>query len=229
MPLSSRDIENIHSQPSKEPAFGNIFLAFFRLLSKIPFISDFFMETSGGIAGRIFRFQAHDKHHAAAELAIHALNKFRNKKSLFLKNMEHHDWWGFMKYGVESARTLDDNELREKYIDLANNGIEPYEGYDVAFSYNEFSRWKYDTDDYDAAFKYAEIASNADKTWAESEFLLGWYSLLLGRGNAEQHLSRAIEIDKRTLFRISNNEVCKQYPHIIKKLKAKYAELESAA
>lgn len=187
------------------------------------------MDTSGGISGQIFRFQADNNHNAAGELAIYALNKYRNKKNLLLKGMEHHNWWRFMKHGVESARELDDLELKEQFIDLANDGIEPYEGFDVAFSYNEFSRWKYDSEDYDAAFKYVEIASKADNTWAEPEFLLGWYSLILGRGNAEQHLERAIEIDKRTLFRITNNEICKQYPHIVKKLKAKYAELEPAA
>ena len=113
--------------------------------------------------------------------------------------------------------------LREKLIDNANNGIEPYEGYDVAYSYLEFSRWKYKSNDIEQAVKYAEIASKADNTWAEPDFILGWYELLLSTGKAEEYLSRAIEKDHRILFRIASDKVCKQYPHIINKLKEKYS------
>jgi hypothetical protein len=108
---------------------------------------------------------------------------------------------------------------------MANGGIEPFKGYDVAYSYLEFSRWKYLENNYEDAVKYAEIASFADNTWAEPEFILGWYGLMLSTGNAENHLCKAIEKDQRVLFRIANDKICKQYPHIINKLKMKYATL----
>ena len=79
---------------------------------------------------------------------------------------------------------------------------------------------------YEKAVKYAEIASKADSSWADPDFVLGWYGLLLSKGNAEEYLCSAIEKDHRVLFRISNNDVCKQYPHIINKLKSRYTDTE---
>ena len=111
----------------------------------------------------------------------------------------------------------------DKLIALADQGIKPLEGYDVAYSHLEFSRWEYQRKQYETAVAYANIATKADSTWAEPEFILGWYALLLGVGDAERHLSAAIERDHRMLFRVVNNDICKQYPHIINKLKSKYS------
>lgn len=74
--------------------------------------------------------------------------------------MDHHNWWRFMKHGVDSAKHINDKEVRVKLVEYANTGIEPYEGYDVAYSYLEFSRWKYEEDNYDAAIKFAAPRRN---------------------------------------------------------------------
>lgn len=66
------------------------------------------------------------------------------------------------------------------------------------------------------------MATSADPTWAEPEFVLGWYGLVLSTGDAESHLRRAMDRDKRMLFRIANNEICKQYPHMLNRLKSVY-------
>ena len=134
-----------------------------------------------------------------------------------------------MKHGVYSANHVEADTYRKKLIDIGNNGLEPYEGYFVAYSYLEFSRWMYRFGDYEKAIRFAHIASKADRTWAEPDFILGWYGLLLSRGNAEEHLSNAIKKDRRIVFRISNNELCKQYPHIINKLKLKYSALDTGS
>ncbi len=97
----------------------------------------------------------------------------------------------------------------------------------VAYSYLEFSKWSYQTQGHENAVKYAKISSRADSTWAESDFILGWYGLVLGIGNAETHLSHAIEKDPRILFRIASNDICQQYPHIVNKLKAKYSKVSN--
>jgi len=65
--------------------------------------------------------------------------------------------------------------------------------------------------------------SKADGTWGEPDFVLGWLSLVLGKGRAEYYLRKAISKDKRILFKISSNSICKQYPNIINKLKEMYA------
>ena len=128
-----------------------------------------------------------------------------------------------MRHAAESAGKTDDAILKKKLITLAKKGIELFEGIYVAKSFLEFSRWSYRDENYDNAIKYAEIAADADKTWAESDFLLGWYGLVLSTGNAESYLSQAIEKDARILFRVVNNDICKQYPGIVKKLKEKYS------
>jgi len=226
MPLSSRDIEDIGCGPFKEPWFTKCFGGMLRLLLKIPPFKRYLLETAGGLSGSIFRCWKQKEFQEATEIAIHALQKFRNKKSKILPMMDHHHWWSFMKLGVDSANNIENEELEEKLITLATTGIEPIEGYNVAYSFLEFSRWKYRAEKYEEAVKYAKVASQADGTWTEPDFLLGWYGLLLGTGNAVEHLSRAIEKDHRVLFRVVNNDVCKQYPHIVNKLKEKYLVLE---
>ncbi len=177
----------------------------------------------GGLSGSIFRCQRSGDYSKATETAIYALEKYRHKKSRFLPEMDHHHWWSFMRNAVESAKQIDDYELKEKLINLAEHGIEPFEGSFVAVAFLEFSRWKYREEIYDKAIAYAKIAAEADGTWAEPDFILGWYGLILGKGDAEKHLTQAIEKDKRILFRVVNNDICKQYPAIIQKLKEKYS------
>ncbi len=227
MSLRSRDIEEIEREPFKEPPFTKLFVSMIRLLAKVPLVKKYISESVGGLSGRIFRCWEAQEYENATQIAIHALEKYRNKKSRFLPFMDHHHWWSFMKYGVDSAKCIENEELREKLIEYANTGIEPFEGYDVAYSYLEFSRWKYHADSYEEAVKYAEVASRSDSTWAEPDFILGWYGLLLSTGNAEEHLGRAVEKDQRVLFRIANNSICKQYPHIVSKLRAKYSGRET--
>jgi hypothetical protein len=222
MLLNSSDIEKAESSPPNEPSLINFFVAAIKILMKVPPIKMFVSESVGGFSGKIFCCWEQDEYEKATHIAIHALKKYRNKKSRFLPFMDHHHWWSFMKHGVDSAKHIKNEGYRERLIEYANTGIEPFEGYYVAYSYLEFSRWKYNANNYDDAIKYAELATRADDTWAEPYFILGWYGLLLGAGNAEEYLCRALEKDQKLLSRIVNNDVCKQYPHIVNSLKAKY-------
>ena len=224
MSLTSKDIEEIQKKPSKEPRFTGFFLSILRLLMKIPLIKKVASESVGGLFGSIFRCWEHEDYEKATKIAIYALEKYKNKnrKITLLADYYKFIWWSFMRCGVDSAQHIENKELRNKLIEHAKSAIEPYNNYDAAYSYLEFSRWMYQSEQYDAAIRYAEIASNADITWAEPDFILGWYSLLLNKGNVEAFLSMAIKKDQRILFRISNNDICKQYPHILNKLKVQY-------
>jgi len=215
MPLSSRDFEDIYRKPFKEPWFLKALAWVLRPLFKTPLFKQYVSGSAGGLSGNIFSLQRKKEYEKATKISIHALKKFRNKK---IKYLHHHIWWQFMTHGVESAKHIQNDELREQLITLAETGIEPFKGYSVAYSYLEFSRWKYRTGKHEEAIRYAKVASEADDTWAEPDFLLGWYGLLLSTGSPEEHLSRAIEKDHRVLFRVANNDICKQYPHIISKL-----------
>jgi hypothetical protein len=222
MTLTSRELEEARSKPFKEPWFTSGALFLVRLIKKIPYFKRKIDESMGGLSGAIFRCQDSGDNLRATKIAIYALEKFRNKKDRFCPGMEHHYWWSFMRHAVESAKQTDDYELKEKLIDLAEHGIEPFEGNFVAVAFLEFSRWKYGEENHEKAIAYAKIAAAADGTWAEPDFILGWYGLIMGKGNAEEHLSQAIEKDKRILFRVVSNDLCKQYPAIIRKLKERY-------
>ena len=224
MPLSSRDIEEIEKAPLKEPRLTGFLLFIFRILMKFPPTRKRMAESVGGLNGRIFRCWKRKEYEEATRIAIHALEKFRNKKSKILPFMNHHHWWQFMQHGVDSANHIANEELRAKLMDCAKDGIEPFSGYDVAYSFLAFSRWMHESKKYNEAIQYAEIASRADATWAEPDFILGWYGLFLGKGDARQHLVRAVEKDYRVLFRIANDDLCKRYPDIINQLKAKYSD-----
>ena len=226
MPHTFKDIESIEHKPIATPWFGDALVALLRLLAFIPVARRYLLETAGGLLGRIFACSNNEDYEEAARIALRALGKYRHRKSRLLPFMVHHHWWTFMRHGVASARMIEDIEVRKKFIDFANTGIPPLEGYDVAYSFLEFSRWRYCDGDYAEAINYAETASNADSTWAEPDFLLGFYRLVLGIGDAEAYLSRSLDKDKRIIFRIVNNAAFKQHPHLIAKLKAKYAGLE---
>ena len=224
MSLTRKDVEEIERKPFKEPPFTNFFVSMLRLLSKIPPIKKYLNESIGGLNGRIFRLWETKEYEEATKIAIFGLEKYRHKKSKILPFMDHHHWWQLMKHGVDSATNTDNQELKDKLIEYAISGTKPLEGYDVAHTYLELSKWQYQIKEHEKAIEYAKIASKADSTWAEPDFILGWYGLVLGEGDAETHLSHAIEKDPRILFRIANNDICEQYPHIINKLKAKYSE-----
>ena len=227
MSLKRRDIEDIEKEPCKEPPFTKFFVGLVRLVSRVPMFKKRLDESLGGLSGRIFHHQRNKEYKEATEIVLFGLEKYRHKKSIFLPSMDHHDWWQLMKYGVDSASSTDNADLKGKLIEYADTGIEPFEGYYVAHSYLEFSKWKYHVKDHETAKKFAKIASRADSTWAEPDFILGWYALVLGTGNAEDHLSHAIEKDQRLLFRIANDDICKQYPDIISKLRVKYSKVSN--
>ena len=214
------------SKPPKALRFLEFFIKLLRPLFRIPPLNKYLSGTVGGLNGSIFNCQRKNEYEKATKIAIRGLEKYRHKKSKFSDVLDHHNWWRFMKYGVDSAGQIENKELVEKLINLAKTGMEPFEGYDVAYSYLEFSRWKYQAGKYEEAVEYAVVASQADATWAEPDFILGWYGLQLSTGNAEKHLSRAIEKDHRWLFRVANDDICKRYPHIISKLKEKYVASE---
>jgi len=224
MSLSRKKLENIEQKPFKEPPFMNFFVGLTGLISKIPFIKSSIQESSGGLYGKIFRHRDNNDYELATEVALFALEKYRNKKSFFLEDMIHHDWWSFMQLGVEYATITDNQMHKNTLMDLANSGMEPFEGYNVAYSYLEFSKWSYQNDDNDTAVKYAEKASKADTTWGETDFILGWYALIFGTDNAEAYLSKAIEKDQRYLLHIINNDICQQYPNIINNLRFEYSD-----
>lgn len=224
MSLTSRDVEEITNKSSKEPRFTSFFVALLRLLEKIPAFRKHSAESYGGLHGAIYHNWDRGDYVKATRIAIFGLKKHRHKKSRFLPPaIDHSYWWSLMRDGADSARHISNSELKETLIDQALLGPKPFEGYDVAFSFLEFSKWKYEERNEEKAFEYAALAANSDTTWGEPDFILGWYALVLGRDGAEGHFDKAIEKDLRKLAQILDNDVCKGFPEITSSLKSKYS------
>lgn len=222
MPLTARDNEEIRKKPL--PRGTNIFglTAFFlRPIMLLPPIRRYLSRTIGGITGAIGQCWRQGDYEKAARIAIFGLKKYRHKTDGVFGSMTHHHWWGFMQMATESLEQLRDvdSDIKAQLITLAEGGIPPFEGYDVAYSYLAFSRWRLREKAYDEAIAFAKIASDADETWGEPDFLLGRCSFVIDAGDPIEHLAKAIKKDHRMLFRISNDKVCKRHPHVIAKLK----------
>ena len=225
MPLTSRNNERVRQKSITIPTYANHLFSVFFVFAKIPFVKRYISNSIGGLQGRIVRCFDDKDYKKAAEIAIHALRRYRHKKSKLFSylDIDHHHWWVFMKLAVDAARMTDSKEFHSEIVTLASEGIEPFIGYDVAYSYLIFSGWAFESGDYERAIEWAETASNADDTWAEPDYLLGWYNLRRNNDEAESHFIRAIKKDPRILFKIEEDGLCKKHPQLIDALKRKYS------
>ncbi len=124
-----------------------------------------------------------------------------------------------MRIAVYAVNNLDDNEQKEKLIKLAENGVQPFEGFSVAASVCIFSRWKCKEKDYDAAIAFAERATKADESYAEGHALLGWYKLFIEHSDPIEHFKDAVNRDSDYLAKITNAPEMKDFPNIISELR----------
>ena len=220
MALTSKDHEEIRSTPFKEPPLTGVALSVLRLVSRIPWIKKRLNDSIGGLNGRIFRHRDNGEFREAVNIGFYALEKYRNKNEGRLGFMKHHNWWSFMRHTVENIEKSGESEHVEKAIAYGQEGIEPFEGYDVAYSFTAYSRWRYRSQSIEEAVELAKIASKADQTWGYPEFLLGWYGLVSGLGNPVEHLREAVKRDPRIIFRVTSDPICRTRPDIANKLKA---------
>ena len=128
-------------------------------------------------------------------------------------------WWQFLSCAVYSAEMLARTEEREKLIALAEACPLREKGHSVAYCLSHFSRWRYAERDYGTAIAYADMACEADSTFAEAHFLLGWYALFIRQADPTDHFRSAVEKDPRYLERISRDPELSGFPHIIQKLR----------
>jgi hypothetical protein len=190
-----------------------------RLLWRIGPIGRLLRRTSGGRVGAISGHAKRGKHDKAAELAIETLKEYRHVPEGRWGPSGRDYWWLFMQLAAENLEACGDREKMDQIIEMSRDGVEPFEGYDVAASYLAFSRWKYKVGDHGAATEFADLAARADPTWAEPDFVLGWYCLALGGGGAIDHLTKAVRKEPGILFRIAKDPLCRRHPHILARLK----------
>lgn len=188
---------------------------------RIPFIKKYLRDIPAWHIGAISRLEQQQDHEKAVEVAIRALERFGQERKSISEFDKDDSWWFIMRLAVRSLQRCEKNaaEKWKRLIQLAEDREPRLEGYDVAYSFLAFSRWKIQEKAYGDAVAFAKIASEADATWGEPDFYLGLCSFAVDAGDPIEHLGNAIKKDHRMLFRISNDKNCKRRPHIIAKLK----------
>jgi hypothetical protein len=204
------------------------FKAFLKLLGficgRLPPLRSYIAKTAGGMLGRAHQNYKNGNLIEVYQICADGLKKFFHKTD----SLGHYDWWEFMKYGVCAADQLDDSEKKEALILIAENGVRPFEGQSVAFSFCIFSRWKYKEKNYDAAVSFAKQAVEADASYAEGHALIGWYKLFIDQSDPRDNFIAAINCDKEYLNKIINAPEMANFPNIISDLrKVKLLKKES--
>lgn len=219
MGQTKSDLENISAETAKYMGILHVLVRLFRPLMRLGFVRHFVARTASGRVGAISRYTERGEYDRAADLAIELLKESRHQPTGTWTSRGSDYWWMYMSFAVSSLDQCDDQVKRDEVIEMGRNGVEPFHGYDAAQSFLAFSRWKYEAGDHPPAIEFAEIAANADESWAEPDFVLGWYSLVLGGGDAMKHFAQAVQKDGQILPRIMNDQACQRHPHIIQKLK----------
>ncbi len=197
-----------------------VILPLIRLMIRPGFVRRRFDRLAPARIGAVSRLAARGEHARAADLAIETLKEHRNRPGAFKSITGMDYWWFFLRMAAENLEKVDDPAKRAEVVALAQSVEWPSEDYSGAACFLSFARWKYAAGDYHEAIDFAETAARIDPTWAEPDFLLGWYRLVLGGGDALTPLKSAVRKDPKVLFRIASDPVCRRNPHIIASLKA---------
>jgi len=232
MSLTKRDYEKLSPNPDRVGAILKLFVI---LLRPLFWMVELFGparralgRSVGGRVGAISHFAKRGDHKKAVAVAIDALKDYRHESINTAIPTGRESWWVFMTFAVDSLKTYDDPDTWDELIEMARNGVEPFEGYHVAQSYLAFSLSKFRAREYDAALEFAQTAACADATWGEIDYVRGWYCLALGNGDALAYFTEAIRKDRGILFRIASDPLCRQHPHIMQRLKEfSAAEMEA--
>ena len=224
MTLTKKDLDESSELVNKLMPVANFLARMTQPFARLGFVKRFISQTTANRIGQIGRYSEIGEHVLAADLAIELLNENRHQAEGRRPISGHDHWWFFMDRAIRSLEHFDDQKKWDEVIELGRNGREPFQGYFVARSFLAFSRRTHETGDYASAVEFAEIASRADETWAEPDYILGWYYLVLGGGDPIKHLTQAVIKDPGILFRIAKDSECRKHPHIIQKLKDLTAE-----
>ncbi len=183
---------------------------FVKLLLSFPFSGKAIKSSDAYILGQLQLLFANNDYLECLSKSLDFLRKSKNKGEPLL-------WWEFSSIAILSTAKLQNRDTYNELVALLTDHEIPSGKRSVAESLVKLSMLGYFFQDKEGMLKLAEQAKKADESWAEPEFLLGWYQLP-STGSAT-HLKNAINIDSEYLSRIRSDSTCLKYPEIIKQLK----------
>ena len=135
------------------------------------------------------------------------------------------EWWYLMRALVaftqehQHVHLTKDVGLEDSLILLGHLGPKPLQGYDVAYVFVAYSLWDFESGDISAALNLIKIAELADPTWGYPAYLHGWYSLVANMDDAVDYFSRAAQMDWSFLQKMKQDNICKEHPEILHKVR----------
>lgn len=109
-------------------------------------------------------------------------------------------WWKLMTMAICVAQDLEPWTQKRfcepllRLLNLSHNAPQPWQGREVAYCFATLSLWSFQEGKTQKALDKIRIAIHADPTWGYSEYLLGWYGLLLEGIEPIPHFVRAISM-----------------------------------
>lgn len=134
-------------------------------------------------------------------------------------------WWHLMRMAVNIAQDLQFNlkekscEPLQRLMKLSAISPQPWQGYDVAYSFVSFSLWSFEMGKTQKAIDYVNIAIHADNSWGYPEYLLGWYGLLLEGIDPVPHFVRGIKSNWSFFQRLKQDPLCQHFPEVLQAVK----------
>jgi hypothetical protein len=134
-------------------------------------------------------------------------------------------WWRLMRIAVSIAQDMQFNlkektcEPLQKLIKLSANSPQPWQGYDVAYSFVSFSLWSFEMGKTHKAVDYVNTAIHADPSWGYPEYLLGWYGLLLEGIDPVPHFVKGIQANWSFFQRLKQDPLCQHFPEVLQAVK----------
>jgi|GEM_PF-2129222 len=189
----------------------------YRLFAWLGF-SYLWQKTFWGLKCRLVELKAKDQHRSALQLLLEALEHRH-----FWRDHEA-KWWSLMRKAIALSQDLQLENKAEsqpllRLIKLSQNAPQPWQGYDVAYSFASLSLWSFIQGKSPIALEQVKSAIYADPSWAYPEYLLGWYGLWLEGIDPVKHFVRAIQLDWRYFQRLKQDPHCQQFPQILEAVK----------
>ena len=136
-------------------------------------------------------------------------------------------WWELMRIAVAIAQDLHlDTSDRlyqplQKLLKLCMDGPQPWQGYNVAYSFVSLSLWSFQRGKTQKALEQVNIAIHADPFWGYPEYLLGWYGLILEGIDPVPHFVRAIQINWNFFQKLKQDPLSQHFPETLQAVKQK--------
>lgn len=134
-------------------------------------------------------------------------------------------WWRLMRSAVgimgnfPATQTQEVMDLLPQLMKLCAVAPQPWQGYNVAYSFATLSLWCFRFGKVEKALDYINLAIHADPHWGYPEYLLGWYGLQLEGIDPIPHFARAIHQNKSFFDQLQQDPLCRYCPKIIKAVK----------